>query len=71
MTSALMIVDVQQGMFAVSPPPHRGEEIVWRIAGLLARARAEGWPVVHVQHAVRALGRRGAVALGLSSGPGG
>jgi nicotinamidase-related amidase len=50
MTSALMIVDVQLGMFAVSPPPHRGEEIVRRIAGLLARARAEGWPVVHVQH---------------------
>jgi nicotinamidase-related amidase len=50
MTSALMIVDVQQGMFAVSPPPHRGEEIVRRIAGLLARARAEGRPVVHVQH---------------------
>ncbi len=45
-----MIVDVQQGMFAVSPPIHRGEEIVQRIAGLLARARAEGRPVVHVQH---------------------
>ncbi|WP_147149304.1 cysteine hydrolase family protein [Reyranella soli] len=50
MTSALMIVDVQQGTFAVSPPIHRGEEIVRRIAGLLARARAEGRPVVHVQH---------------------
>jgi nicotinamidase-related amidase len=50
MTSALMIVDVQQGMFAVSPPPHRGEEIVRRIAGLLARARAERQAIVHVQH---------------------
>jgi nicotinamidase-related amidase len=50
MTSALMIVDVQQGMFAVSPPIHRGEEIVQRIAGLLARARDEGRPIVHVQH---------------------
>jgi len=45
-----MIVDVQQGMFAASPPLHRGEEIVRRIAGLLARARAERRPVVHVQH---------------------
>ena len=45
-----MIVDVQQGMFAVSPAIHRGEEIVRRIAGLLARARGEGRPVVHVQH---------------------
>ncbi|MBY0321160.1 MAG: cysteine hydrolase [Reyranella sp.] len=50
MTSALMIVDVQEGMFAVYPPIHRGDEIVRRIAGLLARARAEGRPVVHVQH---------------------
>jgi nicotinamidase-related amidase len=50
MTSALMIVDVQQGMFAVRQPLHRGEEVVQRIAGLLARARAEGRPVVHVQH---------------------
>jgi len=40
-----MIVDVQQGMFAVRQPLHRGEEVVQRIAGLLARARAEGRPV--------------------------
>jgi nicotinamidase-related amidase len=50
MPSALMIVDVQQGMFAVRQPLHRGEEIVRRIAGLLARARTERRPVVHVQH---------------------
>ena len=41
MSTALMIVDVQQGMFSVSQPLHRGEEVVQRIAGLLARARAE------------------------------
>lgn len=45
-----MIVDVQQGMFALAEPLHRGEEVVQRIATLLARARAEGLPVVHVQH---------------------
>src|SRR5260221_10114518 len=50
MSSALMIVDVQQGMFAVSQPLHRGEEVLQRIAGLLSRARAEGIPVVHIQH---------------------
>ena len=49
MSTALMIVDVQQGMFSVSQPLHRGEEVVQRIAGLLARARDEGWPVVHVE----------------------
>ncbi|MGH8430776.1 MAG: cysteine hydrolase family protein [Solimonas sp.] len=45
-----MIVDVQQGMFALSSPLYRGEEVVQRIAGLLERARAEGVPVVHIQH---------------------
>ena len=28
MTSALMVVDVQQGMFAVPSPLYRGEEVV-------------------------------------------
>jgi nicotinamidase-related amidase len=50
MASALMVVDVQQGMFALAQPLHRGEEVVRRIAGLLERARAEGVPVVHIQH---------------------
>jgi nicotinamidase-related amidase len=50
MASALMIVDVQQGMFCLPSLPHRGEEVVRRIAGLLDRARAEGVPVVHIQH---------------------
>jgi nicotinamidase-related amidase len=50
MQTALMIVDVQQGMFAVRPPIHRGEEIVARLARLLERARRQGVPVVHIQH---------------------
>jgi nicotinamidase-related amidase len=50
MASALMVVDVQQGMFTLPSSLHRGEEVVRRIAGLLDRARAEGVPVVHIQH---------------------
>jgi nicotinamidase-related amidase len=50
MATALMLVDIQQGMFALPSPLHRGEEIVQRIADLLGRARAEGTPVVHIQH---------------------
>lgn len=50
MPTALMIVDVQQGMFAIRPPIHRGEEIVGRIARLLERARRQGVAVVHIQH---------------------
>lgn len=50
MPTAFMIVDVQQGMFAIRPPIYRGEEIVRRIARLLERARREGVAVVHIQH---------------------
>lgn len=50
MPTALMVVDVQQGMFALPSPLHRGEEVVRRIADLLDRARVEGVPVVHIQH---------------------
>jgi nicotinamidase-related amidase len=50
MASALIIVDVQQGMFTLPSPLHRGEEVVRRIARLLERARAAGAPVVHIQH---------------------
>jgi nicotinamidase-related amidase len=50
MTTALVLVDVQQGMFDLPSPLHRGEEVVQRIAGLLGRARREGVPVVHIQH---------------------
>jgi len=50
MSTALMLVDIQQGMFALPSLPHRGAEVVERIAGLLGRARAEGVPVVHIQH---------------------
>jgi nicotinamidase-related amidase len=50
MSSGLMVVDVQQGMFTLPTPLHRGEEVVRRIAGLLERARVAGAPVVHIQH---------------------
>jgi len=50
MSSALMIVDVQQGMFALPSPLYRGEEVVGRIAGLLERARQASAPIVHIQH---------------------
>ncbi len=50
MASALMLVDVQRGMFALPSPLHRGEEVVRRIATLLERARATGVPIVHIQH---------------------
>ena len=48
---ALVIIDVQQGMFTFpGSVPHDGEATVARIAGLLARARKSGTPVFFVQH---------------------
>ncbi len=50
MSSALVIIDVQQGMFTFQVPLHRGDELLERVAGLLQRARAAQMPVFHVQH---------------------
>lgn len=46
---ALMVIDVQQGMFETEQP-FRGEEVVARIAALIARARAAKTPIIFVQH---------------------
>ncbi len=50
MTTALVIIDMQQGMFTEAFAPYRGEEVLRRCADLLARARAARIPVFHVQH---------------------
>ncbi len=46
--TALIVIDVQRALF--DPPPAEAEEVVARINGLSARARAAGVPVVIVQH---------------------
>ena len=52
MTAALVIIDVQKGMFdgTEGGTPYEGEAVVDRIAGLIARARTKGTPVLYVQH---------------------
>ncbi len=45
--AALLVVDVQNGVVSGAP---RRDEVVATIAGLVERARAEGAPVVWVQH---------------------
>jgi nicotinamidase-related amidase len=48
---ALMVIDVQQGMFAdPAHPPFEGLQVVAKIADLIAQARRVGAPVVYVQH---------------------
>ena len=48
---ALLVIDVQCGMFAdPAVQPHDGEAVVGRIAGLIQAARVSGAPVIFVQH---------------------
>lgn len=48
MTSALLIIDVQEGLF--TPPPADAAGTVARINQLSERARRAGVPVVVIQH---------------------
>jgi nicotinamidase-related amidase len=50
MATALVVIDVQEAMFRQPGPPHDAVGVVERIAGLLAKARAEGVPLYYVQH---------------------
>jgi nicotinamidase-related amidase len=51
MSTALLIIDVQKGMFAFPDiQPFRGAATIEAIAALLAKARAAGAPVVYVKH---------------------
>ena len=48
---ALLVIDVQQAMFADPElQPYQGREVVARIQGLIEQARAHGKPVFFVQH---------------------
>lgn len=50
MTTGLLVIDLQRGMFTASQPAHDGDAVLSRVADLLARARARRVPVLHVQH---------------------
>lgn len=50
MKNALLIIDLQSGLFANDPVPHRIAEVIANINQLAGRARAAGAPVFLVQH---------------------
>ena len=50
MRTALLVIDVQRGLFAPEPRPFEADAVVARINALAARARAVDVPVVFVQH---------------------
>ena len=50
MTPALLIIDVQHGLFAPEPRPFEAEAVIQRIQALADQARRAGAPVVFIQH---------------------
>lgn len=50
MATALLVIDLQRAMFEGGQTPHDGDGVLVRVTGLIARARAEGVPLIFVQH---------------------
>ncbi|WP_411704433.1 cysteine hydrolase family protein [Edaphovirga cremea] len=50
MSYALLVIDVQQGLFQTNPPPDSVERTVSRINSLSSRARQSGVPVIFIHH---------------------
>jgi len=48
--TALLIIDVQKGLFSKKTPVYRGEEMLTNICHLASLAHQEGVPVIYVQH---------------------
>src|SRR5689334_19270710 len=48
--TALLLIDIQQGMFGPEEVCHEPERLLANAGGLLSRARVAGVPVFHVQH---------------------
>jgi nicotinamidase-related amidase len=48
--TALLIIDVQMGMFDEDEPVHNGERLLQTLSGLIDKARQAHVPVVYVQH---------------------
>lgn len=50
MSKALLIIDVQTGLFKPTPLPHKADEIIANINTLTDKARASKTPVIWIQH---------------------
>ncbi|MDQ8734449.1 isochorismatase family protein [Paenibacillus sp. LHD-38] len=47
---ALLVIDVQNGMFQEEYPVYDGDGLLERISGLIKKARAYDTPIIYVQH---------------------
>lgn len=52
MTSAVLVIDVQSGIFDSTPEPFEAQVVIDRINEVTGRARAKGIPVILIQHEV-------------------
>jgi nicotinamidase-related amidase len=50
LATALLVIDVQQGLFEGNPPPDQAGDVIERINALTARARQAGVAVIFIQH---------------------
>jgi len=48
--SALLIIDVQKGMFAENDPVYNSDALLTTLGDLIARARTASVPVIYIQH---------------------
>jgi nicotinamidase-related amidase len=48
--TAVLVIDVQRGLFCTKPAPFQAEEVVRRINAITAQARRAGAPVIFIQH---------------------
>jgi len=49
-TTALLVIDVQQGLFQQSRPVHQAEQLLSNLETLIEAARRTGAPLVFIQH---------------------
>ena len=49
MKSAVLVIDVQNGLFDSSPRPYEADEVIQRINSITSKARAGGVPIIFIQ----------------------
>lgn len=49
-SQALLVIDVQRGMFPENDPVHAGDALLLKLQDLQSKARSCGVPVIYVQH---------------------
>ncbi len=50
MKSALLVIDIQKGLFNKSTPIYQADEFLRNVKFLIKKAHAEGIPVIYIQH---------------------